>query len=112
MAVGTVLIGRQRSEALRERDCAEDNLAVARQIVDEMYTQAAARLVDQKGMDVEQRDLLLKARDFMKSSHCRRVRTRQFASRQVGPVCGPVRSWLSSARQCQPRRPTLKRCSY
>jgi eukaryotic-like serine/threonine-protein kinase len=64
LAIGTVLIGRQRSEALRQRDRAEDNLAVGRQIVDEMYTQAAVRLTDRKGMDADQRDLLLKAARF------------------------------------------------
>jgi eukaryotic-like serine/threonine-protein kinase len=64
MAIGTVLIGRQRSEALHQRDRAEDNLAVARQIVDEMYTQVAGRLADRKGMDADQRDLLLKAARF------------------------------------------------
>ena len=64
LSVGTVLIGRQRAEALVQRDRAEDNLTMARQIVDEMYTRAAARLTDVKGMDADQRDLLTKAARF------------------------------------------------
>ena len=64
LAFGTILIGRQRSEALRQRDRAAGNLALARQIVDEMYTQVASNLTDRTGMDADQRDLLLKAARF------------------------------------------------
>src|SRR5262249_18465457 len=64
LAVGTVLIGRQRAEALRQRDRAENNLALARRSVDEMYTRVAAQLTDRMGMDADQRDLLVKAARF------------------------------------------------
>ena len=64
LAAGTVLIGRQRTEALHQRDRAEENLGLARQVVDEMYTQVAVRLRDRERMDADQRDLLLKAARF------------------------------------------------
>src|SRR5262249_44343235 len=64
LAVGTVLIGRQRAEALRQRDRAEPQRGLAREVVDEMYTRAVRQLADRTGMDADQRDLLLKAARF------------------------------------------------
>ena len=55
LAVGNVLVARQR-------DIAERNLAVARTVVNEMYTKVAEKLDDQKQMDDFQRELLGKAR--------------------------------------------------
>jgi tetratricopeptide (TPR) repeat protein len=57
LAVGDVLVARQR-------DRAEKNLAVARRVVDEMYTGVAERLEDQKEMDDYQREILEKALRF------------------------------------------------
>ena len=57
LAVGNVLVARQR-------DIAERNLAVARTVVDEMYTQVAAKLDDQEQMDDYQREILEKALTF------------------------------------------------
>ena len=57
LAVGNVLVARQR-------DIAERNLAVARTVVDEMYTQVAAKLDDRNQMDDYQREILEKALTF------------------------------------------------
>ncbi len=57
LAVGNVLVARQR-------DLAERNLAVARTVVDEMYTQVAAKLDDEEQMDDYQREILEKALTF------------------------------------------------
>jgi tetratricopeptide (TPR) repeat protein len=57
LAVGNVLVARQR-------DLAERNLAVARTVVDEMYTQVADKLDDQGQMDDYQREILEKALAF------------------------------------------------
>jgi serine/threonine-protein kinase len=61
---GTVLIGRQRTEALKQRDLARANLDQARRVVDEMYTGVADILMDQAGMDAYQREVLEKALRF------------------------------------------------
>ena len=58
LSVGNMLIGRQRSVALTQRDLARGNLEQARRIVDEMYTQVADGLTDATGMDPYQRDIL------------------------------------------------------
>jgi eukaryotic-like serine/threonine-protein kinase len=57
LAVGNILVARQR-------DRAERNLAFARTVVDEMYTQVAAKLDDQEQMDDYQREILEKALKF------------------------------------------------
>jgi eukaryotic-like serine/threonine-protein kinase len=57
LAVGDVLIARQR-------DRAERSLAFARSVVDEMYTGVADKLEDQKEMDDYQREILEKALAF------------------------------------------------
>ncbi len=67
LSVGTVLIGRQRSVALKQRDLARGNLEQARRIVDEMYTQVADGLTDAKGMEPYQREILEKALRFYES---------------------------------------------
>ena len=54
LAAGNVLVVRQRNRA-------ERNLAVAHTVVDEMYTQVAAKLDDQEQMDDYQREILEKA---------------------------------------------------
>ncbi len=60
LALGNVLVARQR-------DLAERNLAVARTVVDEMYTQVAAKLDDQEQMDDYQREILEKALDVLRT---------------------------------------------
>ncbi len=57
MATGNVLVARQR-------DRAEQNLAYARTVVDEMYTHVAEKLDDQEQMDDYQREILEKALKF------------------------------------------------
>jgi eukaryotic-like serine/threonine-protein kinase len=57
LAVGNVLVARQR-------DRAERSLAFARNVVDEMYTGVADKLEDQKEMDDYQREILEKALAF------------------------------------------------
>ena len=57
LAVGNVLVGRQR-------DIAVSNLAFARTVVDEMYTGVAAKLDDENQMDDYQREILEKALTF------------------------------------------------
>ncbi|MGP0069030.1 MAG: protein kinase domain-containing protein [Isosphaeraceae bacterium] len=57
LAVGNVLVARQR-------DIAERNLAFARTVVDEMYTQVAEKLDDEEQMDDYQREILEKALGF------------------------------------------------
>jgi serine/threonine-protein kinase len=57
LAVGNVLVSRQR-------DRAEQNLAFARTVVDEMYTGVAEKLDDQSQMDDYQREILEKALVF------------------------------------------------
>ncbi len=57
LAIGNVLVARQR-------DIAEQNLAFARRVVDEMYTGVADKLEDQKEMDDYQREILEKALGF------------------------------------------------
>jgi serine/threonine-protein kinase len=64
LSVGTALIGRERSEALHERDRAEINLGVARQVVDEMYTRVAGLMTDRGHMDTFERELLERAQRF------------------------------------------------
>ena len=61
---GTVLIGRQRTEAIKQRDLARGNLEQARRVVDEMYTKVSESLTDQVGMDAYQREILEKALQF------------------------------------------------
>jgi tetratricopeptide (TPR) repeat protein len=55
---------RAEQVALTQRDRAERNLGVARTVVDEMYTQVAQKLDDQKEMDDYQREILEKALRF------------------------------------------------
>ena len=57
LSVGNVFVGRQR-------DRAEQNLLIARQVVDEIYGKFAEKLADQKGMDAYQRELHEKALRF------------------------------------------------
>ncbi len=57
LAAGNVLVARQRNRA-------ERNLAVARTVVDEMYTKVAGKLDDQEQMDDYQREILEKALEF------------------------------------------------
>jgi len=57
LAIGNVLVARQR-------DRAEQNLAFARRVVDEMYTGVAGSLEDEKQMDENQREILEKALRF------------------------------------------------
>ncbi len=64
LSFGAVLIGRQRTEALKQRDLARGNLEQARRIVDEMYTKVSESLTDQVGMDAYQREILEKALQF------------------------------------------------
>jgi eukaryotic-like serine/threonine-protein kinase len=64
LTAGTVLIGKQRTEALKQRDLARTNLEQARKVVDEMYSRVASQLGDQPGMDAYQREILEKALDF------------------------------------------------
>ncbi len=60
LAAGNVLVARQR-------DRAERNLAVARTVVDEMYTRVAEKLEDQEQMDDYQREILEKALDVLRA---------------------------------------------
>ena len=55
---------RLRGEAELARADAETNLGVARRVVDEMYTQVAAKLDDRQGMDAYQREVFEKALAF------------------------------------------------
>ncbi len=64
LAVGSVMVGREHAVAVRQRDRAESNLALATQVVEEMYTEVAEALGDQKQMDNYQRDILEKALRF------------------------------------------------
>ncbi len=64
LTLGAVLIGRQRTEAIKQRDLARGNLEQARRIVDEMYTEVSESLTDQAGMDAYQREILEKALQF------------------------------------------------
>jgi eukaryotic-like serine/threonine-protein kinase len=59
-----MLIDVQRAEAERQRGRAETNLALARQVVDEMYTKAAGELENVPRMDDYQRTILERARAF------------------------------------------------
>jgi eukaryotic-like serine/threonine-protein kinase len=61
---GTLLIGRQRTAAIKQRDLARGNLEQARKIVDDMYTKVSESLTDQAGMDAYQREILEKAMQF------------------------------------------------
>src|SRR5262245_33246883 len=75
---GLVAWQARRSE-LRERelaDAAEQNLAQARQVVEEMYTQVADSLDDRAGMDDYQRELLRKALRFYEGFALARSRGR------------------------------------
>jgi serine/threonine-protein kinase len=89
LAVGNVLVARQR-------DRAERNLAFARLVVDEMYTGVSDKLEDQKGMDAYQRELLEKALQFYERfalPQSRDPQTRLEAAR-AGLRVGAIRSRL------------------
>jgi serine/threonine protein kinase len=64
LAVGYIMVGRERAVAVSQRNRAESNLALATQVVEEMYTEVAEALSDQKQMDNYQRDILEKALRF------------------------------------------------
>jgi tetratricopeptide (TPR) repeat protein len=74
--VGLVLSSRHdrrlRLQAEQKRVEAEENLAEARQVVDEMYTKVAAELEGRRGMDAYQRTLLEKALRFYRAFALRR----------------------------------------
>ena len=53
-----------RQKAAQEAIRATDNLAMARQVVDEMYTRAAGMLAEGVGIDADRRELLMKAARF------------------------------------------------
>ncbi len=53
-----------RQKAAQEAIRATDNLAMARQVVDEMYTRAAGLLAEGVGIDADRRELLMKAARF------------------------------------------------
>jgi serine/threonine-protein kinase len=63
-STGAWLISLRRAEAERERGRAESNLALARQVVDEMYIRVSGQLEDVPGMDDYQRTILERARSF------------------------------------------------
>src|SRR5262249_2859002 len=63
---------RLRLQAERKRVEAEENLAQARQVVDEMYTKVALELEGRAGMDAYRRTLLEKALRFYRAFALRR----------------------------------------
>jgi serine/threonine protein kinase len=62
LLVSTALIARKEADTRRQRDVARERLALARAVVDEMYTQVATQwLAQQPRLEATQRDFLLKA---------------------------------------------------
>ena len=89
LAVGNVLVARQR-------DRAERNLTFARTVVDEMYTQVAEKLDDEEHLDDYQREILEKALAFYERfalPQSRDPQVRLEASR-AGLRVGAIRSRL------------------
>jgi len=96
LAAGNVLVARQR-------DIAERNLAVARTVVDEMYTQVAAKLDDEQQMDDYQREILEKALTFyerfaLPQSHDPNVR---LEAGLIGIRVGEIRHRLGQGEAAQ-----------
>ena len=79
-----------------QRDRAERNLAFARQVVDEMYTDVAAKLEDEKEMDDYQREILEKALRFYERFALPQSRDPQvrLEAAQAGLRVGRIRSRL------------------
>jgi len=91
LAVGNVLVARQR-------DRAERSLAFARTVVDEMYTQVAEKLDDQVQMDDYQREILEKALAFYERFALPQSRDPQvrLEAALVGLRAGAIRSRLGN----------------
>ena len=113
LSVGTVLIGRQRSVALEQRDLARGNLEQARRIVDEMYTQVADGLTDARGMEPYQREILEKAMRILRE---RRTAPKPSRPRSALKRAGRDFAWRRSAsnltRLSRRRLPINRPCRY
>jgi serine/threonine-protein kinase len=101
VAVGALAVG--NALVARQRDRAEQNLAFARRVVDEMYTGVADKLDDQKQMDDYQREILEKALRFYE-----RIALPQSGDPQVrleaaraGMRVGAIRSRLGRTREAE-----------
>jgi serine/threonine protein kinase len=89
--------------AVAQRDRAELNLGFARTVVDEMYTQVAEKLEDQKEMDAYQREILEKALKFYQQfvqpqSHDPQA---MFEGAQAGIRAGAIRSRLGKTGEAE-----------
>jgi serine/threonine-protein kinase len=103
LALGTVLIGRQKQRAERNAWEAQRNLALARQVVEEMYSRVADELGSQKGMDRRQQDLLEKALRFYERDQLRQSgdpEVRHEAGRAALRV-GDIRQRLGQVREAE-----------
>ncbi len=95
-----------RRSAARERALAaqaEQNLERARQVVEEMYSQVALQLDDQKGMDSYQRDIMQKALRFyegfaLQQSRAPRVR---FEAGQANGRVGSIQLKLGRVQEAE-----------
>jgi serine/threonine-protein kinase len=89
LAVGNILVAHQR-------DRAERNLALARRVVDEMYTGVAAKLDDQVQMDDYQREILENALGFYQRFALPQSRDPQvrLEAARAGMRVGAIRSRL------------------
>jgi len=96
LAVGNVLVARQR-------DRAERSLAFARTVVDEMYTQVAAKLDDQEQMDDYQREILEKALKFYERFALPQSRDTQvrLEAARAGMRVGGIRSRLGQTEAAE-----------
>ena len=96
LAVGNVLVARQR-------DRAERNLAFARTVVDEMYTGVADKLDDQEQMDDYQREILEKALAFYERFALPQSRDPQvrLEAARAGMRVGGIRSRLGKTEAAE-----------
>ena len=102
LAAGGIVTAR-RERVLR--DLAEANLARARQVVNEMYTQVGLA-DDQAEMDEYQRDILQKALHFYEEDALRRAVTLRCGTKGGGRPCGPATSRQNWAGRRRRRRVT------
>ncbi len=96
LAVGGVLVARQR-------DRAEQNLAFARTVVDEMYTQVALELEQSERALPEQRLILEKAVRFYQRFAVPQSRDPAvlFEAARAGLRLGKIQRWLSEYRKAE-----------
>ena len=112
LSVGSVLVRRERNEALAQRNEARAQRRVARTAVDEMYTGVAEKWLEDH-LDAIQREFLEKALAHYEAFAEHDADDPSIRlERGRGPIIGWATSSTSSAATPRRRRPTVARSNY